>query len=286
VRGDTVISDADPRHQKPTVGAGDRTSIPAKPEPAAGGFRSELVRNSVSEAGNADTYFELNKRQAGLNRLREAAGSNPDAAVRADLDEIQARLNANRLLLDQRSKIADRHVTEILRAGLAPVDTVAGAINLLSGDGELRDVLAMGGAVPLVGTVSKLGKLATTGRIAAEAAEKPARGIIQLGGAHRRVKGLPGYEAHHMPGNKVSPLSRGGGPAIAMLKEDHRAILTSANSKRAKAFRAVQREHIARGDFAAAMQMDIDHVRSLFGNKYDDVIEQALKYVREQGFTQ
>ena len=40
---------------------------------------------------------------------------------------------------------------------------------------------------------------------------------FQLGGAHSDVRGVPGYEAHHMPADSVSSIPTGEGPAIAML---------------------------------------------------------------------
>ncbi|MBW8754130.1 MAG: hypothetical protein JF595_08240 [Sphingomonadales bacterium] len=208
----------------------------------------------------------------------------PAANVQADLDDFQRRLDADRARLQARVHVIDQETNELLRAGMAPVDIGAGAFNIASGKGESRDYISFISAVPIGGTVGKLAKLALARRAAEQVAEGAAREFIQLGGAYRDIKGLPGHEAHHTPGKAISPHSEGDGPAISMLKDDHRGMLTSRGGTKGKTFRNDQSEHIARGDFAAAMQMDIDQVRSLFGNKYDDAIEQMLKYSKDRGF--
>ena len=258
----------------------DRQSQPQ----SANGFQSDFVRNAVApQTSDAVWIADLEHRRTYLDELRRRAGPNPDPSVQADLDDFQRRLDANAERLRARLRIADQEAVEILRAGLTPANTAAGAINIALGKRHLRDALAVAGAVPLAGTVGKLAKLAQAARaerIAAGAADD----LIQLGGAYRDIRGMRGYEAHHVPGNAVSRHSRGDGPAVAMLKEDHRKILTSRGGKTAVAFRKRQSEHIAQGDFAAAMQMDIDKIRDLFGGKYDDAIEKALSYGRSMGF--
>lgn len=78
------------------------------PTGVSGGFNSEFVRDATTPGGHAETYFELNKRQAGLDRLRDAAGPKPGAKVQADLREIQKRLDADRVRLDARQVEVDR----------------------------------------------------------------------------------------------------------------------------------------------------------------------------------
>jgi Bacterial toxin 50 len=155
-------SQTDRNHRRSRAGSGSRTPIlsTAASANSPSGFRSEFVRNAVSPTtSNADSYFELRKRQAYLDHLRREAGPNPAPAVREDLDDFQRRLDTNRNLLDQRAKIADRETLEFLRAGLSPVNVAAGARNIATGEGELRDYLAVAGAVPIAGAVSKLSKL-------------------------------------------------------------------------------------------------------------------------------
>jgi hypothetical protein len=108
--------------------------------------------------------------------------------------------------------------------------------------------------------------------------------ILQLGGAHRDVRGNPGYHSHHMPSNAASPHPRGDGPAIAILSEDHPHTASWGNDRASRAYRAEQARLIEQGDFAAAQQMDIDDIRSLVGGQYDEAIQQMLKYTRDQGY--
>lgn len=107
---------------------------------------------------------------------------------------------------------------------------------------------------------------------------------IQLGGAHKNVKGMTDYEAHHMPANSVSPLSTSEGPSIAMKIDDHRLTGSWGNSKGAKAHRRTQADLIDKGDFRGAQQMDIDDIVAKFGAKYNEAIRQMLEYTEELGY--
>ena len=193
----------------------------ARPNSSLNGFRSPLVRDAVSPTTtHADSHFELNKRQAHLDGLRKEAGRAPDPAVRADLDDFQRRLDADRRRLDARSAELNRHTNEILRAGLAPVDIGEGLVNIARSQAELRDYIAVAGAIPIAGVVGKVGKVAKSG------ATSTTREVTQLGGSYSVVRKLRGYHAHHMPANSASPLSRGRGPSVAMLPDDHVATIS------------------------------------------------------------
>ncbi|HCG8219558.1 TPA: VCBS repeat-containing protein [Vibrio parahaemolyticus] len=102
--------------------------------------------------------------------------------------------------------------------------------------------------------------------------------VVTKGGAHGHVKGILGNESHHMPANSVSPLSKYKGPSISMKKEDHKKTASWGNSREARAYRAQQKDKIDKGDFKGAQQMDIDDVKSKFGNKYDSAIKQMQNY--------
>ena len=274
-RGDTRLG-AGKTSPKNDADVSDQSA--AKPSEAPNGFRSELVRNVVSpQTSHADTYFELNKRQASLDRLRQQAGPNPEPVVKSDLEAFQRRLDADRARLDAQSRIADQNLSEILRAGLAPIDVAAGAINIASGEGELRDYLSVSAAVPIGGVVGNLG------RRAAAAPRSVVNGITQFGGSYSTVRKLRGYHAHHIPAHGASSISRGRGPSIAMLPEDHIRTASHGNRPAANIFRKKQEDLIKKGDFRAAQQMDIDDIRSKFGDKYDDAIEQALEYTQRLG---
>lgn len=110
-----------------------------------------------------------------------------------------------------------------------------------------------------------------------EKAEKPKKG----GGSYREVyrKGEgEHYEVHHMPADSISGLSRGEGPSIKMEKLDHQDTASWGNSKDAVAYREEQERLIKQGKFREAQQMDIDDIHEKFGDKYDDQIEEMLRY--------
>jgi hypothetical protein len=158
------------------------------------------------------------------------------------------------------------------------------------GPGELKLALDLGLAATakagapmlLKGLGAKLAASNLIGKgeeAAAEGAEAP---LIQLGGAHRDVKKLTGYESHHMPAKSVSPVSTNDGPAIAMRPADHRK--TASWGTAGTEYRREQARLIQNGDYRGAIQMDTDDIRSKFGSKYDDALRQMLEYVEKQGF--
>lgn len=107
--------------------------------------------------------------------------------------------------------------------------------------------------------------------------------VVQRGGAHGDVKGLPGYESHHMPADSVSPLPTNQGPAIAMKVDDHRMTGSWGSSREARAYRKRQAELLEQGKFGEAQKMDVDDVRAKFGDKYNEAIDQMLKYTDKKG---
>jgi len=66
-----------------------------------------------------------------------------------------------------------------------------------------------------------------------------------------------------------------------MEKSDHRKTSSCGRSKEAQSYRQKQQQLIEEGKFREAVQMDIDDIRNLFGNKYDEGIDDMLKYVDE-----
>ena len=101
----------------------------------------------------------------------------------------------------------------------------------------------------------------------------------KLGGAYKDVP-ADGGQVHHMPADSVSPLSKANGPGIRMETVDHMKTASWGSSKAAKEYRRIQKGLIDSGKFLEAQQMDIDNVRSLFGNKYDDAIAEMLDYTK------
>ena len=128
------------------------------------------------------------------------------------------------------------------------------------------------------GTLKVLGEIGTASR-----AETIETGVVQKGGAHGEVKGIPGQESHHAPADSASPLSKNKGPAMSMETPDHRQTASWGNSREARAYRAEQARLIRNGDFAGAQRMDIQDVRSKFGAKYDEAMRQMIEYTKGLG---
>lgn len=232
----------------------------------------------AAQTTTADTYFELNKRQAGLDQLRATAGPNPAPAVAADLADFQARLDANRALLDKRYRFADTQVLELARSGLAPLDIAAGAAKIAAGRATVGDYLALGAAVPMGGMVRKIGKVA-------EAIGAADRVVEPLGGAYRTVRKLQpkGNEAHHLIAQRFKVLPKWESPTISMLQEDH-ALTVSWGRKAKERYTDLVRGRIRKQGIIAAMEMDGRFIRRKLGHKYDAAIEQAIAYGRSIGY--
>ena len=119
----------------------------------------------------------------------------------------------------------------------------------------------------------------TLGKAAETQADEIKRGI-KTGGAYKDVP-ANGGQVHHMPADSVSPYSKNNGPGIRMDTSDHMKTASWGRSKSAQAYRAKQKELIDKGLFRKAQQMDIENVRELFGNKYDEAIQQMLEYTEK-----
>ena len=102
----------------------------------------------------------------------------------------------------------------------------------------------------------------------------------KTGGAYKDVP-ANGGQVHHMPADSVSPYSKNSGPGIRMDTPDHMKTASWGRSKSAQVYRAIQKELIDKGLFREAQQMDIENVRALFGNKYDEAIQQMLEYTEK-----
>lgn len=100
----------------------------------------------------------------------------------------------------------------------------------------------------------------------------------QKGGAFKDLENLENTERHHMPSCEASNLQRDVGPAIIMDKVDHMKTASWGRSREAQEYRNKQKELIDSGNFKEAQQMDINDIRSKFGNKYDNEIREMKKY--------
>ena len=110
-------------------------------------------------------------------------------------------------------------------------------------------------------------------------------GEVPQGGAYGKMPGMAktGYQKHHMPADAISPISRYKGGAIQISPEDHEKTASFGSTKAAKKYRQEQERLINSGDFNAAFEMDVQDVRSKFGDKYNTAIEQARQYYKKEG---
>ncbi len=115
---------------------------------------------------------------------------------------------------------------------------------------------------------------------AREASQTPWTIVRQYrGGRHGLTSGPTGdgLASHHMPANSINGLPLDRGPAIQMEVADHVRTASHGHQGASGAvYRARQQQLIQQGRFGEAIQMDIDNIRQLFGNKYDDAIREML----------
>jgi len=103
------------------------------------------------------------------------------------------------------------------------------------------------------------------------------------GGSYKEVRiANEGGEVHHIPSDYASDMNYYEGPAILMDESEHRKTASCGNSREAKEYREKQKELIEQGFFTESQKMDIDDIRSKFGNKYDEAITQMENYTNEQ----
>jgi len=92
-----------------------------------------------------------------------------------------------------------------------------------------------------------------------------------LGGPHKDTSKPvnDGLDSHHCPAQKCykgAPISSRDGPAIKMDPEDHKNTASFGRSEEAKAYRDKQQALLEEGRLMDAIQMDINDIRSKFGN--------------------
>jgi hypothetical protein len=81
-----------------------------------------------------------------------------------------------------------------------------------------------------------------------------------------------------MPADSVNGLKdRDEGPAIQMEKADHAETASNGKKVGSDMFRARQKKLVDAGQFGAAIQLDIDDIRSKFKDKYDGAIREMIE---------
>jgi RHS repeat-associated protein len=99
----------------------------------------------------------------------------------------------------------------------------------------------------------------------------------KVGGAFGDILTKKGFHRHHMPAKSASPLKAKDGPAIRMKIKDHMKTASFRSGKKPNAYRKKQKDLINEGKFKDAFEMDVQDVKSQFGNKYNRAIKQAKK---------
>lgn len=122
---------------------------------------------------------------------------------------------------------------------------------------------------------------------AVDAARGPAKGNDTefKGGTHKDTSQPAGdkLDSHHCPAKKCyagAPLSSADGPAIKMKPEDHALTKSYGSSLKAQEYRQKQKALLEQGKLMEAIQMDIDDIRSISGNKYDSAIAEMIEYAK------
>lgn len=118
-------------------------------------------------------------------------------------------------------------------------------------------------------------------------------GKAGVGGAHGNTKGKSEYrkvESNHFPasdsytGTPYAGISRDKMPAVTMLYDDHRMVMSTGGSHDSKAYRNIQRDYLKKEQFAMAMKMDIVDMMSYSLNSKElkqgiiEAIHYAYKY--------
>ena len=104
-----------------------------------------------------------------------------------------------------------------------------------------------------------------------------------IGGPYWKVRKAPG-EAHHIPADSISPISKSRGPAIQMEPDDHHNTSSYGSSENARKYRAEIEQLINYNRMREAMAKEIKDVRRKMGLKYNSAIREMLNYAKEKGF--
>ncbi|WP_410003778.1 hemagglutinin repeat-containing protein [Pseudomonas syringae] len=116
-------------------------------------------------------------------------------------------------------------------------------------------------------------------------ADAPKKEPEVLGGPHRETSKPvnDGLDSHHCPAKNCyasAPISSADGPAIKMDPADHKLTASYGSSPEAKAYRAQQEKLLKEGKLDEAIDMDVNDIRSKFGDKYDASIGQMKEYAK------
>ena len=235
----------------------------------------DTIADGARAAGKAaDAASDLRKT---LNTVADVADTVHDAAKTADsIDAVHDAAKMVDALDDVHDTAKAANVVDDVHDAAKAVDVVDDAHDTAKAVDVADDMHDATKTADISNDVSETAKNTDT---AIDAAQE----ISKRGGSYAEVfkNGEGGiYEVHHMPADSVTNLDRLEGPAIKMDIEDHRRTASYGATNEAREYRKMQEELIKKGEFQKALQMDIDDIRSKFGNKYDDAIEEMEEYVR------
>jgi hypothetical protein len=116
----------------------------------------------------------------------------------------------------------------------------------------------------------------------------------QLGGSYSSIVSAMGGERHHCfaadaytkttvdkydsSRKDIGNVTYYSGPCILMTTADHQKTASWGSSTSAAAYRSQQLTLVKQGKYLAAMQMDIDDIRSKFGSRYNTAISRMWAY--------
>jgi hypothetical protein len=83
---------------------------------------------------------------------------------------------------------------------------------------------------------------------------------------------IPSMDAYSRAGAKISKQDA---PAIEMIYEEHRKFISTGRGRAAEAFRKTEGELLSQGKYNEAFDLNANFIRSSYGDKYNDAIEQA-----------
>lgn len=110
-----------------------------------------LIAQPTGGVDIAISMFELNNWRVGAHDVYQG-GYIENGARKAYSESYYSELmkgyDDNETLIHQWDAVANSEINEVLRTGLAPVDIGMGGYNITTGNGGLRDYLAVGGMVP------------------------------------------------------------------------------------------------------------------------------------------
>lgn len=104
-----------------------------------------------------------------------------------------------------------------------------------------------------------------------------------VGGSYGSMAALDG-ERHHMPSDSVNLLSKTKGPALRMVRKEHRQTASCGRGSEPEVFREQERKLVNEGKFLAAQRLGVNDVIDNFGSKYNVALNEMISYTIDLGY--